>query len=141
MEKPARLFNCARCQCQVIICSCCDRGNIYCSPDCSKSARRKSVKNAGKRYQNSRRGKLRHAKRQQSYRQREKIKVTHQGSIEFLTNDLLPLSSITLTKEPDAGEFRCHFCGRRCSGYLRLGFLGKYSRDENYLSSSWSLGP
>lgn len=141
MEKPARLFNCARCQCQVIICSCCDRGNIYCNSHCAKSARRESVKNAGKRYQNNRRGKIKHAKRQQCYRQREKIKVTHQGSITFSTNDLLPPSPITSTKEPDVGEFRCHFCGRRCSDYLRLGCLGRYSRDESYFSSSWSLGP
>jgi len=141
MEKPARLFNCARCQCQVIICSFCDRGNIYCGSHCSKAARRESVRNAGKRYQNSRCGKLKHARRQQCYRQREKIKVTHQCSLEFFANDLLSSSPISPIKKSDADEFRCHFCTRRCSGYLRLGFLGRYSHDESYLSSSWSLGP
>ncbi len=141
MESPARLFNCARCQCQVIICRSCDRGNIYCSSNCSKSARRESVRNSGKRYQNSRRGKIKHAQRQQCYREGQKIKVTHQGSIESPTNDLLPPNQITPTKKSDIGYIHCHFCGKPCSDYLRLGYLGKYSRDERCFSSSWSLGP
>jgi len=29
MQSSARLFNCARCRRQVVICSHCDRGNIY----------------------------------------------------------------------------------------------------------------
>jgi len=40
MQSSARLFNCARCRRQVVICSHCDRGNIYCSKRCSQTARR-----------------------------------------------------------------------------------------------------
>ena len=42
MQSSARLFNCARCRCQVVICSHCDRGNIYCGKRCSETARRQS---------------------------------------------------------------------------------------------------
>ena len=42
MQSSARLFNCARCRCQVVICSHCDRGNIYCGKRCSQTARRQS---------------------------------------------------------------------------------------------------
>ena len=86
----ARLFYCALCDTQVIICSKCDRGNIYCGDECARLARLESSRAAGKRYQESYKGRLNHAARQQQYRQRQqkkmaekniKIKkVTHQGS-------------------------------------------------------------
>jgi hypothetical protein len=49
MQSSARLFNCARCQRQVVICSHCDRGNIYCAKRCSQSARPQSRREAGRR--------------------------------------------------------------------------------------------
>jgi hypothetical protein len=58
MHNSARLFNCARCRRQVAICSHCDRGNIYCDKRCSQAARRRSCRQAGKRYQKTRRGRL-----------------------------------------------------------------------------------
>ena len=39
----ARLFLCAGCRMQVVICSCCDRGQIYCAGDCARRARRHSL--------------------------------------------------------------------------------------------------
>ena len=33
----ARLFLCAGCRAQALICSCCDRGQIYCAGDCARS--------------------------------------------------------------------------------------------------------
>ncbi len=68
MEITARLFNCARCRCQVAICNRCDRGNIYCSPRCSQRARYESQRAAGRRYQNTFQGRLTHAERQRRYR-------------------------------------------------------------------------
>ena len=50
MQSSARLFNCARCRCHVVICSHCDRGNIYCGGRCSQRVRRQSVRAAGRRY-------------------------------------------------------------------------------------------
>jgi hypothetical protein len=40
-ETPGRLslFLCVCCQAQVLICSCCDRGQIYCAGGCAQEAR------------------------------------------------------------------------------------------------------
>lgn len=122
MEPSARLFNCARCHKQVIICSDCDRGNIYCSDNCSKTARRESLRAAGLRYQQTRRGRFNNASRQQRYR----IKVTHQGSQENTPHDLLPAN----TSEPEklvmvttTSGVICHFCHKLCQVFLRRDFL------------------
>ena len=72
MECSVRIFNCVRCHRQVIICSYCDRGNIYCSSECSLASRQESIQTAGKRYQNTYRGRLNHAKRQKIYMERNR---------------------------------------------------------------------
>jgi len=124
MENTARLYNCVRCHCQVTICSHCDRGNIYCGTSCANLTRRESLKAAGRRYQGSRRGRLKHAERQHHYRSRSK-KVTHQGSPETPSND--PLTTRSEAPESVVGiedeVIRCHFCGRLCSDSLRLDYL------------------
>ena len=81
----ARLFLCARCRRQVLICSRCDRGQHYCGARCGGLARRESLRGAGRRYQHSRRGRHCHAERQRRYRRRCREgacthKVTHHGS-------------------------------------------------------------
>ena len=111
MQSSARLFNCARCRCQVVICSHCDRGNIYC----------------GKRFQKSRRGRFAHAERQRRYRQRRRAKVTHQGST--LPDETLPAESRTLVRrsevpaEVPGDGIHCHLCGRVCGHFVRQSFL------------------
>ena len=124
MENIARLYNCARCHRQVTICSHCDRGNIYCGKSCADRARSTSLRAAGKRYQRTRRGRFNHAERQRRYRSRSK-KVTHQGSLELPANDPLTTrseapSSVVVVEDE---AIRCHFCGRLCSGFLRLEYL------------------
>ena len=66
----ARVFVCARCRRQVLICSRCDRGQQYCGARCSALARAESLRAAGRRYQQSRRGRHCHAERQRRYRYR-----------------------------------------------------------------------
>ena len=80
MEPTARLYLCARCRRQVVICSPCDRGHRYCGAGCARTARAESLHAGGQRYQNTHRGRHRHAERQRRYRQRQSKKVTHQGS-------------------------------------------------------------
>ena len=144
MEKDARLFNCAHCYQQRTICSCCDRGNIYCSPECSQSVRKERVRSAGRRYQNTHRGKSKHAARQRRYRQRQKEKVTHQGSPVSLTNDLL-LPELTKPAMGSMAEttpqIRCHFCHKRCSDFVRLGFMRGRVGVQTQKKTSWPLGP
>ncbi|MDR3544013.1 MAG: hypothetical protein P4L69_24120 [Desulfosporosinus sp.] len=151
MGKDARLFNCACCHQQTMICSCCDRGNIYCGSECSQSVRKDLARAAGRRYQNTHRGKLKHAARQRRYRQRQKEskatqgkKVTHQGSPTPIANDLLSpelskpaMDSMTETTP----QIRCHFCHSRCSDFVRLGFMQGRTRVQTQNKTSWPLGP
>jgi hypothetical protein len=130
MEASGRLFLCARCRVQVLICSPCDRGQIYCAGDCSQLTRRASVREAGRRYQRSRKGRFAHAERSRRYRQRHQ-NVTHQGSLSQPCDDLLPADSAVAIAArqacaivPPSSTLRCHWCGVRCSAFVRLGYLG-----------------
>ena len=129
MPSSARLFNCARCRCQVVICSHCDRGNIYCGKRCSQTARRHSRRKASGRYQKTYRGRCAHAARQNRYRQRRRAKVTHQGSPPVLPDETLPTKPRTSARQGESpatvpGDgIRCDLCGRVCSHFLRQSFL------------------
>lgn len=137
MERANRLFNCLRCHAQVIICSDCDRGNVYCSSNCSELVRRESMCEAGKRYQQSQRGKQHHAARQKRYREREIKKVTHQGSHSTAVSPdcLCPQS------DPDVINNACHFCGQHTTPYLRPCFLRHYSGVAGNGVATPALGP
>lgn len=139
MEANARLYNCAKCRNQVIICSSCDRGNIYC-PTCSKLARKQSLCVADRRYQNTLRGKLKHAARQKHYRDRLKKKVTDHGSPIISTNDLLPPQP-SEQKIRTAEPIICHFCGNYCSSYVRQRFLHRRTGGKPRFFATWPSGP
>jgi len=129
MQSSARLFICAGCRAQVVICSHCDRGNIYCGKRCAQAARRQSPGAAARRYQSTHRGRRCHAERQRRYRQRRSTKVTHQGSPPVLPDETLPTESEPSVRQSDssaldhADGIPCHFCGRVCSPLLRQSFL------------------
>jgi hypothetical protein len=92
MDQPARLYVCARCRVQVILCSRCDRGNRYCGRQCRHQAREQARRETAQRYQRSWRGRIVHAQRSRRWRQRRAARdavdgtgvgaynVTHQGS-------------------------------------------------------------
>jgi hypothetical protein len=129
-DATARLFLCARCRAQVLICSCCDRGNIYCGEGCAEEIRRSTQRAAGQRYQSSHRGRLNHAARARRYRARQK-KVTHHGSLPQPTDDVMPVGTTLTTQAhlrtprsfPLQPPWRCHWCERPCSPFVRHGFL------------------
>jgi hypothetical protein len=133
MNPSARLFHCARCHCQVILCRRCDRGHVYCANGCAHHARRDSLRRAGSRYRSTRRGRLNTAARQCRFRARQQ-KVTHQGSALVEVPAVLP---VTL-KLPDSGArngfdhsadvIHCHRCGGECSPFLRADFLRSTAR-------------
>ena len=137
----ARLFLCARCRRQVLICSVCDRGQQYCGARCSDLARNESLRAAGRRYQQSRRGRHCHAERQRRYRRRRREGacreiVTHQGSASsrcgvalvhqrVLRREASPsMSPKPATKRARAtsgtSKMHCHFCARPISEFVRL---------------------
>jgi hypothetical protein len=128
MPDTGRLFVCARCRAQVVVCRRCDRGQIYCDGDCSKIARQASMRVAGQRYQRSRHGRFAHAERMRRYRKRQN-KVTHQGSAVPAADALLAPTSTTSAATaavsataPSVPE-RCHFCHCVCPDFVRLGPL------------------
>lgn len=128
MPATARLFLCARCRAQVLICSGCDRGHSYCADGCSVVSRRTSVREAGRRYQRSRPGRFAHAARMRRYRARQQ-QVTQHGSAQALRGALLAINPMTQTStavkpialEPSAP--RCHLCACVCSVFVRRGWL------------------
>lgn len=93
-DEPARRFLCARCRAPMLVCSHCDRGQIYCATGCAAVVRQQSQRDAGRRYQDSLRGRFRHAARTRRWRERQALlavpvarsemaspqSVTHQGS-------------------------------------------------------------
>ena len=128
-----RLLCCDRCGRQVVVCSHCDRGQRYCSDACSEKARRESLREAGRRYQETERGRRNHARRQKRYRFRkaEQRGVTHQGSPGcgtcrtvapwLLRHHVAPSSSTHRVSKPD--HPCCHFCGEDVEGgFLRSDF-------------------
>lgn len=133
MENSARLYHCARCRRQVIVCRYCDRGQIYCSGSCAQIRRQESLRAAALRYRQTYQGKLKSALRQQRYRQRlrQSQKVTHHRSPLAPPRDLLT-STVKKTRHrivvAKNQEISCHFCGHSGWIFLRLGFLRRFSR-------------
>ena len=71
MSCSARLFLCARYRTQVLLCRGCDRGQQYCSRECSRQARRERCREAAQRYQCTPRGRQQHAERSRRWRARQ----------------------------------------------------------------------
>lgn len=58
-------------------------GQLYCPDPCARQARRECLRDAGRRYQASFRGRLHHARRQSRWRERQREKVTHQRFLDI----------------------------------------------------------
>jgi hypothetical protein len=128
-----RFFLCARedCRARVLVCSPCDHGQIYCGKECSNLARLRTLRDAGRRYQSGRAGRHKHAERMRCYRARRE-KVTHQGSPSPPADALLVMSPAPCANAGAAHPacaivagtaWHCRFCGRKCSEFVRSGFL------------------
>ena len=111
MDRSARLFQCLRCREQVVLCSDCDHGQVYCGPACSLAARREHRRRSAQRYQSSRCGRLKHAARMACWRRRRRSlrlsgagasanKVTHQGCLPTAADASLPACQPSNACEP-----------------------------------------
>jgi hypothetical protein len=60
-EQTGRLFLCARCQAQVLVCSQCDHGQRNCAAGCGDMTRLSLQREAGMRYQQGHAGRHKHA--------------------------------------------------------------------------------
>jgi hypothetical protein len=127
MGCPWRAFACKLCQRPVRICRSCDRGQRYCSRECSREASLRSHRVANKRYYDKPEGRQGNARRQHDYYDaRHKKNLTDRGSpppspppriakaafekasVPWRAPAWLLSSS---PRQPAAG-WRCHFCGR-----------------------------
>lgn len=128
METTGRLFLCACCRKQVLICRRCDRGQRYCR-NCAAQVRRARVREAGRRYQKSRQGRFVHAARSRRHRSRNK-KVTHQGSLD-LANDVVlrqdstdvAVAIVAVSAAVGTDMALCHCCARPLPPFVRTGPL------------------
>ena len=130
MKHTPRLYYCVLCHAQAVICSHCDRGQIYCSKKCATVARVQSCREAEKRYQLSPKGKIKHALRQKRYRMRQKEKVTDHSSITLAQDALLESvknKPIKADVSRDFGIKQCCFCKKPVPSWFRNGFLRYYS--------------
>jgi hypothetical protein len=126
MEPTPRLFLCLLCHEQVILCSRCDHGQIYCGKDCAYFSRQKSLRLARLRYQKTFNGRRKHAACQARYRRKLKNKVTDHGSphppqdapIESLEN-----RTERPEKEHEKPALCCCFCKKQVSAWMRRNFL------------------
>ena len=155
-----RLFVCVWCGCEVVVCSCCDRGQLYCGLDCARQARRQTLRGAGRRCQQTRRGRRMHAARMARYRaklakasdvvavgmpdeaQQREI-VTHHGSPAPVAGDLLAGGATAMPRDdaypaglPGRAMPQCHWCGRCCLLPLRRGFLRRCDHRRGRLARS-----
>ena len=146
-----RVFTCARCQVEVLVCIGCDRGRRYCGRECSAQARRQALQANGKRYQSSPAGSFAHARRSRRYRQRRRERLPRQQSLPPSPPPPPPTPTPTPTppansdasvgsQEPCAGgvlaaeldvapatgcdERRrpCYWCARECHSVVRRDF-------------------
>lgn len=141
MLPSARLFLCARCNSQVLLCRRCDRGNWYCSKSCSGAARRQAQRESRQRHANTRRGRLNNAERQRRHRTRHVSqnhqKVTDQGSgvtPRRSSSDNAPdtvIASVDTHPGVLDATIRCRRCRCVCDPFLRSGFLAPYQRGRS----------
>lgn len=106
-DQPARLFLCARCRVQVLVCSHCDRGQRYCAGGCAGTTRQALQREAGRRYQQGRAGRFKHALRTRFWRERQAALtqiVTHQGSQNAPPDDVLPAIATTPSSMPATAQ-------------------------------------
>lgn len=143
MKHAPRLYSCSFCLQQVVICSHCDRGNIYCSPICALTARQKYCKASNKRYQQTLNGRFNNALRQKRFRARQTNKVTDHGSQATDKNALLQEAKNSATKnviKQDLGDMKCDFCNKSVLHWLRNDFLRYYVK-QNIKKSCYSRPP
>ena len=126
MEPIPRLFLCIRCHSQVVLCSWCDHGQIYCGKGCAFFARQKSLRLARSRYQKTFNGSRNHAACQARYRAKLKKKVTDHTSPPVSQH--APIES--LENKPEKTEngqqwpmLMCCFCKKTVSDWIRNDFL------------------
>lgn len=77
-----RRWVCPRCGSGLVVCDRCDRGHVYCGPECARAARRASHRAAQRRHRQSPEGRADHRDRERARRQRRRearLAAVHAG--------------------------------------------------------------
>lgn len=119
-----RMFLCGCCRSQVLVCRCCDRGQIYCINTCAQKVRAERQREARRRYQATPRGRAMHAERNRRYRDRMRSVTDHGPSNEPERRPSFNLDGGTTLSQPapsreSPGLLFCHNCGSSASAFLR----------------------
>ena len=120
-QRGDRLFSCERCGALVSICRTCDRGNRYCSRQCSRASRAESSRRSNARYRRTPIGRRNQRRRQKAYRARQA--VAHAASEGQPRGFACPLGTspttdkavVSLGDRPDQGVRDTHVFGRASS--------------------------
>jgi hypothetical protein len=127
-EASCRMFLCARCRSQVLVCRRCDRGQIYCVGTCAQEARRDRQREARRRYQATPRGRVMHAARNRRYRARGRCVTDHGLDNEHKASPLLPSDVDGALSKPSSStkslpQWSCHHCRRAASAFVHFSAL------------------
>ena len=139
-DQTVRLFLCACCRVQVLVCRQCDRGQRYCAHGCAATTRQALQRESARRYQRGRAGRFKHALRTRLWRARQVVLakiVTHQGSQDGPSDAVLPATqtsalaippcttttSIAASAATHPHPWRCHWCCMPCAALVRQGFI------------------
>lgn len=144
MEPTPRLFLCIRCHAQVVLCSGCDHGQIYCGKVCAFFARQKSLRLARSRYQQTFNGRRNHAACQARYRTNLKNKVTdHTSPLDAQNAPIEPLKNKPDKTESGQSEpaLTCCFCEKTISAWIRNDFLRRRSHKKPTRSGASPQAP
>ena len=134
----ARTLVCACCHASVLVCPVCDRAQRYCTKQCRKQAHLACQRRASKKYQRTRAGRIKHARRQQRYHERERERerqneiVTHQGSQDLSVGDVLA-PELEVVQGPvcqGLPKWHCHWCARSVASVVRRGWLRHATIEE-----------
>jgi len=131
MEPIPRLFLCIRCHKQVVICSRCDHGQIYCGEPCAHFARKQSLILARLRYQHTFKGRRNHAACQARYRKKLRNKVmdhTYPPTPQHDVINLLEKQTEKTVMIQLKRSLTCCFCKKPVSDWLRNDFLRRRDR-------------
>jgi hypothetical protein len=139
IDTVGRLFLCARCREQVVLCRRCDRSQRYCGQACSDAVRQDCQRAAGQRYQRSDAGRAKHAERSRRWRLSQKEQqsrsepgihasapVQHHGPPGPIGNASGPPAIAERCPASAAvtvpAQWHCPACARPLQPWVRLGF-------------------
>ena len=88
-----RFFSCARCHAEVAICRSCDRGQRYCSSECSQAARKEKVRAAGRRFAHTPAGRAGNRRRVRAHREGLRLAGAPVSSSPAVKSARLPVVS------------------------------------------------